>query len=212
LNCCLKELIEHNGFNTYHLVLPSYEFEQQGSYDWLNKSAKVAKKQFGTRILIYTSFHPILADQIVREQVKDKAKSTLLVIDDATTFASYLFNITADKNFIAIISQGRHLQTGTWILAHNLKLVLSPTIREACAWLYVTDISTMKLLEDIWQQWFSITLSKAEFLALWAWHAKRAYGALLLSTGRTRAIDPNPNNWPWIVSQRLALEKLKPLP
>jgi hypothetical protein len=210
LNCCLKELLRYNGFNTYHLVLPSYNFEQEGSYDWLEHAAKVASREYGTIVRVYTTFNPVLAEQIVGVQRKSNATSALLVIDDATTYAHYLFNQATDSNFISIISQGRHLQIGTWILAHNLKLVLSATIREACAWLYITDISTMKLLEDIWQQWFSITLTKNEFLALWSWHAKRPYGALLLSTGRNRAIDADPNNWEWIIKVRHELEKLKP--
>ena len=62
----------------------------------------------------------------------------------------------------------------------------------------LTDISNGKLLQSIWEEFFSIVCDWQSFLDVFLYHLRspgREYGMLALSTDRKKELDINATGW-----------------
>ena len=58
----IKHAMKHNLYEKYILILPSYEFEENGSYDFIDSKKK--------HIFIFTEYNPIILEQHMEKQRK----------------------------------------------------------------------------------------------------------------------------------------------
>lgn len=194
----LRAALEANAFHRYILVLPSFENEADGSYDWLREHKNVT---------VYSSFHPFILDKILKIADGGKYK-TLFVIDDATSFASMLAN-PKNEDMIKFVSNSRHIHVTMWIIVHNMRNVLSPTMRDNVELFLIYDIANVKLLQAIWEEYLSCECTWNEFQDVFRELNRTKFTSMLLSTRKPRSIDFNSNEWGWIVKNRVKNDQLK---
>jgi len=187
----LRACLDNNSFDEYHLVLPSFKFEQNGSYKFILPYKNVK---------IYNTFHMLIVDRIIARQDKDNSKSILLVIDDATEMASQLWS--PDPSLLALVSRSRHLKISTWMLVHSLRKVLSPVLRENLRYLLIYDVSNKKLLDSIYEEFFSVDMTVKEFYEEWKQHKSVRYSCMMLRLGTDRTLYYNFNDLPHIKKYR----------
>lgn len=189
----LRASVEASAYEDYILVFPSLFVEQHDSYAWCMK-----QKEF----TIYTNYHNLILEKLYHQN-KDlkKQKKTLVIIDDATTFAKEL-RLATNENLIALVSQARHLKVTLWILVHSLKNILSPCLRENSGWLLIYSITNAKLLKDVHEDFLSVYCDYNEFIKWYRNMSNKQYCSFMLKTGIPVAIDTNSNNWKTTVYHR----------
>lgn len=182
----LRACVEANAFEDYVLFFPSLYVEQHDSYAWCLK-----QKNF----TIYTGYHNAILEKLYQQNKElKKQRKTLVVIDDATTFASEL-RLATNENLIALVSQARHLKISLWILVHSLKNILSPCLRENTGWLIIYSITNSKLLNDIWEEYTSIETDYKTFVSWYRNMSKEKYASFMLKTSPPVAIDTHSSDW-----------------
>ena len=185
----LRACVDANAFEEYVLFFPSLYVEQHDSYCWCLK-----QKQF----TIYTAYHNMILEKLyTQNKDRKKQKKTLVVIDDATTFAKELKN-PANENLIALVSQARHLQVSLWILVHSLKSIISPCLRENTGWLLIYSVTNAKLLNDIHEEYLSVQCDYKTFAEWYRIMSKEKYSSFMLKTNPPVAIDIHSSEWKMI--------------
>ena len=182
----LHNSVDTNQFEDYILIFPSLYVEQHDAYKWCMK-----KKQF----TMYTDYHPIILERLYKRNIDiKKQKKTLLIIDDATTFAKDL-RLATNKSLTALISQARHLKITTWLLVHSLKNILSPCLRENVGYLIIYSITNAKLLKDVWEEYLSVFVSYDRFIEWYNNVSREEHSSFLLKTLLPVGVDTNSNKW-----------------
>ncbi len=182
----LRAAVDAGSYDDYILVFPSLYVEQHDSYAWCMK-----RKEF----TIYTNYHNFILEQLYARNMKiEKRKKTLVVIDDATTFAKEL-KLATNESLIALVSQARHLQVTLWLLLHSLKSIISPCLRENTNWLIIYSVTNAKLLKDIHEEFLSVQCDYNEFIQWYRNMSKEKFSSFLLKTLPPVAIDIHSNQW-----------------
>lgn len=139
----LRYAMKHNLYQKYILVLPSFEFEENDSYSFLD-----AKKK---HVYIFTEYNPIILSHHMKSQMRHSL-NTLIIIDDASGEA--IFNI--DEHLQKFITSIRHYNTNLWLIVHSAKRILSPFIRQQVDILFLYKLSDKDLLETIFREFLSL--------------------------------------------------------
>lgn len=187
----LRGFLDNKSFDEYHLVLPSYKYEQNNSYGFI-KPYKDVK--------IYNMFHTLVIDRLINQQEKDNTQSILFIVDDATEMFHELWN--PSQPLIALTTRSRHLNITTWLLCHSLSKILSPVLRQNVRYLLLYDIANKKLLDGIYEEYFSVDMTPKEFMEHWKKHRSVKYSCMLLRLGTDRALYYNFNELPQIEKYR----------
>jgi hypothetical protein len=189
----LRAMLDQDAFEDYQLIIPSLFIEADDSYAWLREEK---------RLTIYTKYHQSLLTKILKRNSNPKTQlRTLFVIDDATKFAADLHD-GHNEELISFVSEARHVHVTSWILLHSLKNVLSPIMRENLGFLVIYDISNRKLLDDVWQEYLSVSVDHKPFLEWFRDISIREFGSFMLKTTKPRVIDIDSNDWEWVTKMR----------
>jgi hypothetical protein len=196
VRACLEKKI----YDEYVLILPSYEVEADDAYRFLNDYDDVT---------IYTRYHEKIAINLYNTNHKAKLrKNTLFVIDDASAFAVDLHNGKSSE-LVGLISESRHVKVTTWLLAHSLRNILSPIMRENIRYLLLYSITNRKLLESVYEEYMSVYLEKTEFLEWYRNVSREKFSCFMIKTAPPPAVDENSNQWGWVQYHRYLNEIAK---
>jgi hypothetical protein len=183
MNGFLRHSLSENTFKHYHLVLPCYKGEQNDSYDFLKNQKQC---------MIY----PHYAESVCKKVDADRKKGrTLFIIDDAS--GELLNNI--DHTFIMLITTLRHFeQCVVWICAHSMRKLLSPIIRQNLESLFIYRIINRKLLEDLYEEYFSMFFpTSKEFINFYKDVSSEKYSCIHFSI-HYDGIDSNVKDWEFV--------------
>lgn len=138
----LKNALKNETYENVHIVLPiGIKGEANNSYQFLENQKHV---------LVYPHYVENVAKRVDADRKKGK---TLFIIDDAS--GELLKNI--DNTLIQLITTTRHYKGCTiWICVHSAKKVLTPLIRQNLDSLFIYRIINMKLLQDMYDEYFSM--------------------------------------------------------
>lgn len=139
----LRFAMKNNLYQKYILILPSFEFEENDSYDFIETKQK--------HIFVFTEYNPLILEHHMISQKKNK-KKTLIILDDAS--GECIFTIDDEmKKFITSI---RHFKSSMWIIAHSAKRILNPFIRQQVDVLFLYKLSDKDLLEALFREFLSM--------------------------------------------------------
>ena len=141
-------------FNEYHLILPTYKYEQKNSYSFLDTFYKKDKK----KIFIYDKYHPLISEKILNQQKKNNNNKIFFSIDDSTHLKGDLFY---SGNIIELATTSRHLNIHSWLIMHYNKTIIPPNVRQNIEMLFIHRLK-LKSLEDIYDNHFEYR-DKQEF-------------------------------------------------
>jgi len=138
----LKHALYNNSYKNIHFVCPvGIKGEANGSYSFLENQKHV---------LVYPHYSEAVAKRVDSDR---KKAPTLFIIDDAS--GELLHNI--DNTLIQLITTTRHFKKcSIWICVHSAKRILTPIIRQNLDHLFIYRIINMKLLDDFYQEYFSM--------------------------------------------------------
>lgn len=180
-------------YEDYNLIFPSLHVEASGAYEWCLKV-----KHF----TIYTGYHESILEKIYkRNQDEDKRKRTLIIIDDATAFASDLHRGVND-DIVKLVCQLRHVKVTIWLLVHSLKNVISPVLRDNLSYLIIYDITNKRLLNTIWEEYLSVFVDEKQFLEWYRELQKEKYKSFMLKCTKPVSIDTASNEWQFVSKYR----------
>jgi hypothetical protein len=150
-------LLEDNFYNEFHLVLPSYDNQAKGTFDWLDKLPKKAQN----KITIYESFSMVIIDDLIEKA--DGKKNRFLYVDDATAEQAFFSN---SEQLKALSTRCRHLKITAFLCFHYLRRSLTPQLRNSCEFLMLHRVCDEKLLTSIWEESISLFMPKEQFLSI----------------------------------------------
>ena len=182
----LKYCLQNNIYEAIHFVCPSYEGEQNNSYDFI-------KNQM--HIQIYQHYNEGVSKKI---DISRRKKKTLFLLDDAS--GELLNNL--DNTLMQLITTTRHFKGCTIYLAcHSCKKILTPLIRQQVDSLFIYKIINMKLLNDLYDEYFSQFKDKfRDFKTDYLSWTKEKYSCIHFSL-HDEGIDVNVKNWNIISNQ-----------
>ena len=188
----LKYCLQNNIYEAIHFVCPSYEGEQNNSYDFI-KNQK--------HIQIYQRYNEGVSKKV---DISRRKKKTLFLLDDAS--GELLYNI--DATLIQLITTTRHFKGCTIYLAcHSCKRILTSIIRQNVDSLFIYKIINMKLLNDLYDEYFSQFKDKfKDFKSSYLIWTKEKYSCIHFSL-HDEGIDVNVKNWNILKNQ---IEGFKP--
>lgn len=158
-------------YTEMHLVIPSFDFEELGSYSWLS--------QFDKIVYIYTTYDAAIA-KVVNSRArteserlrvettlyeqgkgpKPKPYRSMFWIDDATQFAD---DLTINPEIAESITMARHYRMDFIMVVHAAKSVLSPLVRANVDRLFVFRFTNRKILDSLHEEWLSMDGHLADF-------------------------------------------------
>lgn len=188
----LRYCLENDVYQVYHLVIPNYETEINGSYKWIDKLWK-EKKKLGVQVYIYSDYFPVISERIANRK---NHTSCFLMLDDSTSMS--LFYLYRDEGLKKCIINARHYKLSIFFIVHSVKGILSGLIRDNLNFVCILDIASRKLLCDMYEMWFSMVMTQQEFLNMYMEHSKRERGIIMLSTAKEKKVDLNPLDWKWV--------------
>jgi hypothetical protein len=140
--------IQNDLFDEYHLILPNYGGERSNAYAFLNGRKNV---------FVYDKYHEVVTKKVLNTMHK---KRTFFGIDDASS----AFSTVPDETFRQLATCNEHYKKCcVYICVHSSKRVLSPIIRQQITALFLYKISNMKLLKDIYDEYFAIGMEWKDF-------------------------------------------------
>ena len=116
----LHRSLTRDYFHNYILVLPTYRYEQKGSYEWIDKVAK-EKKKLGVNVYVMEEINiDAILNFLMKEKQKNEDHRTLVIFDDSTSDRS-LFYSTSEKGskILQFLSRIRHLNASLILIAHS---------------------------------------------------------------------------------------------
>jgi hypothetical protein len=191
---CLEEWLKMKMFSEYYLVLPAFENEMSGSYDWLADIPNVH---------IHEKYHDTLGAEIVAKQKKNNdlfKKNKIKVmpriffcVDDASSEK----NLFDSENIIAIVTKNRHLHIHSWYLMHGLKGIIPPNVRQNIFYVFLYKLKDT-FLKQAFIEFCNFPLDfddyKRDFKPFFKEYIiPKQYGCLLL--GGSRDYSPNADTW-----------------
>lgn len=191
----LKCVLHYNIFKYIHFVCPCYNGEQNNSYAFLKDQKHV---------MIYPHYKEAVSKRVDTDRKKGK---TLFIIDDGS--GELLKNI--DNTFCQLATTGRHFHgLTTFICVHSCKKILTPLIRQNIDHLFIYRIINMKLLNDLYDEYFSSYFDRfKDFKAFYMDIIKEKYSCIHFSIHQ-EGLDINVKNWSIITNQdQYVLKKTK---
>jgi hypothetical protein len=192
---CLEYWLSVNMFKDYHLVLPNFKNEMSDSYKWLEPYKNV---------YVYESFHEkemrkildVIDDEVDdfrAGKIKERPRR-FFAIDDATSQNKDIFN---SKTILSFITQNRHYQIDTWILAHYDKGVIGRKCRQNIFYMFLYPVKP-KLLQACYEDYIDNDEFPTfdDFYKFWQEMVKnKKYGSLLLTNYGKGAVNSTVRNW-----------------
>ena len=176
----LKYVLKHNIFKNIHFVCPCFSGEANNSYGFLKNQKHV---------LVY----PHYSETITKIVDKDRRKGrTLFMVDDAS--GELLKQV--DSSFIQLATTTRHFAGCTvYVCVHSCKKILSPIIRQNLDHLFIYRIINVKLLEDLYDEYFSMLFDNfKQFKQFYTSSTAEANSCLHFSLHQD-GIDTNVKHW-----------------
>lgn len=181
----IKYIHKKNWYSEFHLVIPSF-----------NKSKLVdGSDQYGflrgmKNMFIYTQYDSLISDIVLKKC--DGKKRIFYGIDDATSKG---LDLIKDQSLLHLITTSRANKCKIWLCVHGSKKILSPIIRANIDYLFIHKISNKKLLEAIFEEWFSMIFNDfKDFLNFYNEKLNIRYNSVLLSCYHN-LIDSDVKDW-----------------
>lgn len=190
----LKFALANNIYQQYVLILPAFSVEKNDSYAFLRAHLKSNKNLF-----IFEGYDPVISEQFIARQKKNKL-DTLFVIDDAS--GEQMFNI--DPDLKELITIARHIlgDGAFWLLAHSSKKILSPFLRSNIDIIILSNLTSAKLLNDIYEEMLSLIMQHKDFIQIFKDDVKAIeYGAIYINL-RAGKIDSKVKQWKLVSTDR----------
>lgn len=159
---CLKEFwIPAGLFDELHLVLPTFAYEQNDSYAWLQDERIIGKQ----KVFIYNFYNPQIGRMLLEKQKKfynnkkkgvNKEPKIFFAIDDTTHQRSQIFK---DSSMIELATTSRHIRIHTWIIMHYTKNIIPKTVRMNASFVFAL-ILPGTALQDIYEDYISCIARK----------------------------------------------------
>lgn len=147
----LMWLLRNDVFDQYYLVLPTFGYEANNSYMWL--------EQFKDRVFVSTQYTPEIT-QAFLQRPDDKVPPEdiprcFMWLDDVGM--NDLFR--NDPHFVGLLSVVRHKRLSVCICYHSLTSgqTLSPFLRQNVTHTLLFRVTNEKLLESIYEELVSMT-------------------------------------------------------
>jgi len=197
-NSYLKKSLLQKNYDTYHLIIPSYKYEKDGSYNFLENQ--------------YNCFiYPSYTENVSKRVLDDRAKGNkcLFMIDDASGFDMN------DENFKTLVVTSRHGKSKNFtsggvcifICLHSARAIIKPIVRNNCDYIFIFKMNNRKLLESLFQEYFSMVYNKfIDFLNVYKNAMTQKYNSILYSN-QSPYLDVNVVNWD-IIEEMLNVNKL----
>jgi hypothetical protein len=173
----VRHHLQHNSFDEYHLVLPSFKNEQNDSYAWLADYKK--------QVYIYSEYSPYLTNKLIERGDTDdpkKKRRVFYAIDDSTSMSKDIKN---DPGIMTIATQSRHLGITFYLVSHGSRSILQAAFRQQIDRLVIYRITNRKLLEAIYEEWFSTNPMFPDFKTWLAFYNEYVlnveYGAIFVN-------------------------------
>ena len=169
-NSYLKYCLENDIYDYYLLSLPVFQFEQNGSYEFINKYKGKAQ------IVVYSQYDPMIFE---KAKSLDKKLKKFIFVDDATGG----FTLNASPEELQFMAQIRHYNCSLWIVLHVIRNALPATIRACVDFVFVHLNTNKKGLEAIWEEYLSINYPnfKTDFMPFYKEKVlDRQYNSLLI--------------------------------
>lgn len=191
---CLKLWIDMKMFTEYHVVLPAFKNEMNGSYDWLLDYPNV---------FVYEKYYDRIGNDVVKRQTKShellkkkKIKEmprVFFCIDDATSEK----NIFESDAIRSLVTKNRHLHVHSWFLMHSFKGIIKPAIRQNIFFVFLYKLKD-EFLNSAFKEFVNFPLDfdnyKKDFKPFFKEYIiPLQYGCLLL--GGSRDYSPFVNRW-----------------
>jgi len=183
----LKHVLLHNTFKNIHMVLPiGIHGEANNSYSFLEDQKHVQ---------VYPHYTEAVAKRVDSDRKKG---TTLFILDDAS--GELLHNI--DNTLIQLITTTRHFKKCTiWVCVHSAKRILTPIVRQNLDHLFIYRIINMKLLQDFYDEYFSMLFDDFKQFKQFYLEATREKNSSIHFSLHMNGIDIDVKNW------RMNLEK-----
>jgi len=177
----LKYSLYNNIYKNVHIVLPiGIKGEANNSYDFLKNQKHV-------------QVYPHYSEAVSKRVDSDRKKApTLYIIDDAS--GELLHNI--DNTLIQLITTTRHFKKcSIWVCVHSAKRILTPLIRQNCDNVFIYRIINMKLLQDFYDEFFSMMFESFKEFKEFYINATKEKNTSLHFSLHMHGIDPFVRNW-----------------
>jgi len=189
----LKHVLSLGYYKNVHFVCPCYNGEASNSYQFLKDQKHV---------LIYKSYSQSVSKRVDADR---KKAPTLFLIDDGT---SELIN-NIDPSFINLITTNRHFKKCTiYIAVHSSKKAMVPVVRNNIDHIFIYKIANVKLLEDIYYEFFSMLFEKFKSFKDFYVETTKEKNSCIHFSIHQDGIDINVKNW--MINREKDKIKLKP--
>jgi len=177
----LKHALHNKTYKNIHFVCPvGIKGEANNSYNFLENQKHV---------LVYPHYTETVSKRVDADRRKD---TTLFIIDDAS--GELLHNI--DNTLIQLITTTRHFKKCTiYICVHSAKRVLTPIIRQNLDHLFIYRIVNVKLLQDFYDEYFSMLFDNFIQFKKFYVEATREPNTCIHFSLHLNGIDINVKNW-----------------
>lgn len=190
---CVEQWLKMGMFDEYHMVLPAFKNEADGSYDWLlNYDNVYVYEKYYDRIgntLIKTAMEN---DEKWKKKKIPKKPRIFFCVDDATSEGKMF----QSESLRALATKNRHLNITSWFLSHYCKGVLDPKVRMNIKYIFLYPVKS-KLLKMVWEDFIDFQEFddfKKEFMPFWREYiTPKKYGVLLVN-GR-ESYNPMVDSW-----------------
>lgn len=177
----LKHALYQDIYKNVHIVLPvGIKGEANNSYEFLKNQKHV-------------QVYPHYSEAVSKRVDSDRKKApTLYIIDDAS--GELLHNI--DNTLIHLITTTRHFKKcSIWVCVHSAKRILTPLIRQNCDNIFIYRIINMKLLQDFYDEYFSMLFESFKDFKQFYTNATREKNTSLHFSLHMDGIDPYVRDW-----------------
>jgi len=184
----VRYALEHELYDEYHMVLPTWEFEENDSYAWLKKYKTKAK------IYVYSEH-----DQMIIERLQTRPRpynKAFFGIDDSTGS----WKIQADAEELKFLSRLRHFGVTQWIVVHTCRAGLPASLRSQIDFLFLFMNTNRKALEAIYEEWLSISIPTfKEFMQIYKKEVlDKEYSSMLIWCRKPGVYDTHVKDWKFV--------------
>jgi len=191
----LKHVLSTGYYKNVHFVCPCYSGEASNSYDFLRNQKHVQ---------IYKNYSEAVSKRVDADRRKGP---TLFLIDDGT---SELIN-NVDSAFINLITTNRHFKKCTiYIAVHSSKKAMVPVVRNNIDHIFIYKIANVKLLEDLYYEFFSMLFENFKHFKHFYLEATREKNTCIHFSIHQDSLDLDINVKNWNINKEKDNIKLKP--
>jgi len=184
----LREVIMRQTFQKIVLCLENYLVEADDSYHFILDLFNKHGKKSGQELVIFDKFDPLISTMIREERLRTfkEHKKMLLWIDDATAFSSKF--MWANDDTVALFCNNRHPPLSIIICLHSLRGVMHPILRQNVSYFLFGHVSSEKLLNQIWEEYFGILCKYNDFKKLFIDSMKKEFSFITIDTTNKKIV------------------------